>query len=50
MLQYKYTMLSLLSNLDGYSKIQKIEELQAQVNFGKIMSTTLLKTKEETVR
>jgi hypothetical protein len=50
MLQYKLTMTYVLSRIAELDRINKMEELKSQINFGKSMSGTLMLLKNEVVR
>jgi len=50
MLQYKLTMTKILSRIAELDRINKMEELKSQINFGKSMSGTLMLLKNEVVR
>lgn len=47
MLHYKYAMLKLVTTFDGNGNLEKMEDLKSQVNFSKMMSTTLLMINKE---
>lgn len=47
MLQYRYAMLKLITSIEENGKLEKMEDLRSQVNFSKMMSTTLFMINKE---
>ncbi|HSK12883.1 MAG TPA: hypothetical protein VK907_06680 [Phnomibacter sp.] len=47
MLQYRYTMLNVVNQLEDRNKQEKLEDLRSQVNFSKLMSNTLLMVRND---
>jgi hypothetical protein len=47
MLHYKYAMLKLVTTFDDNGNQEKMEDLKSQVNFSKMMSTTLFMINKE---
>lgn len=47
MLQYKLTMSNLMARVEQQNKLETMEELKSQVNFGKMISNTLFLINKE---
>lgn len=48
LLNYKFTMSSLLAKVDEKNQLEKMEDLKSKLEFSQMMSTTLLLLKSET--
>lgn len=50
LLQYNYTMLKLVSNIEGSKKSDKIEDMKSHLNFSNVMSNTLFLINKESIK